>query len=229
MSPDGSPGGSQPPARGTATRAEGEKPDDRSLETAAHPLGTVFLGRGGRCDRDGLDARSQVRDRSAQAGPEPRPPRGGSKTPRSTTSRPSSSKARTPRSTRRFANLYRDWCKAAPADRRDALEAERTDHLVKAVKFDKSARGPRIQLLEEAMAHDNPADSVYWAREAAQGRSRERRGSLRAGIRGARDPVAEHPGGPAASQGAGGEAGLADPRAADQGQAGPGDRRRQGA
>ena len=51
-------------------------------------------------------------------------------------------------------------------ERRDALEAERTDHLVKAVKFDKSARGPRIQLLEEAILHDNPTDSVYWANEA---------------------------------------------------------------
>ena len=64
-----------------------------------------------------------------------------------------------------FANLYRDWCKSAPVERRDALEAERTDHLVKAVKFDKSARGPRVQLLEEAIVHDNPADSLYWARE----------------------------------------------------------------
>ena len=64
-----------------------------------------------------------------------------------------------------FANLYRDWCKSAPVERREALEAERTDHLVKAVKFDKSARGPRVQLLEEAIVHDNPADSLYWARE----------------------------------------------------------------
>src|SRR5271157_4558287 len=64
-----------------------------------------------------------------------------------------------------FANLYRDWCRTAPAERQETLKAERVDHLVKAVKFDKSARGPRLQLLEAAMNQDNDAESVYWARE----------------------------------------------------------------
>ena len=41
-----------------------------------------------------------------------------------------------------FANLYRDWCRTAPADRQEALKAERVDHLVKAVKFDKRHEGP---------------------------------------------------------------------------------------
>ena len=41
-----------------------------------------------------------------------------------------------------FANLYRDWCRTAPADRQETLKAERVDHLVKAVKFDKSDAGP---------------------------------------------------------------------------------------
>ncbi len=65
-----------------------------------------------------------------------------------------------------FANLYRDWCQKAPADRQEAIKAERADHLGKAVKFDKSSRGPRLQLLETAMNQDNDAESVYWAREA---------------------------------------------------------------
>jgi len=64
-----------------------------------------------------------------------------------------------------FANLYRAWCRTAPADRQETLKAERVDHLVKAVKFDKSARGPRLQLLEAAMNQDNDSESVYWARE----------------------------------------------------------------
>ena len=46
--------------RGTAPRAEGVKPDDRTLETAARPFRRLFRGRGGRCDRHGLVARSQI-------------------------------------------------------------------------------------------------------------------------------------------------------------------------
>jgi cellulose synthase operon protein C len=64
-----------------------------------------------------------------------------------------------------FANLYRDWAKTAPADRLETLRTERLDHLIKAVKFDKNAKGPKVQLLESAMAQDNAAESVYWARE----------------------------------------------------------------
>ena len=67
-----------------------------------------------------------------------------------------------------FANLYRDWARAAPADRQETLRNERLDHLLKAVKFDKNAKGPKIQLLEAAMAQDNAAESVYWAREVVK-------------------------------------------------------------
>jgi tetratricopeptide (TPR) repeat protein len=64
-----------------------------------------------------------------------------------------------------FANLYRDWAGKASADRQETLRNERLDHLMKAVKFDKNARGPKIQLLESAMAQDNAVESVYWARQ----------------------------------------------------------------
>jgi tetratricopeptide (TPR) repeat protein len=64
-----------------------------------------------------------------------------------------------------FANLYRDWARSAPADRQEALRTERLDHLMKAVKFDKNARGPKVQLLEAAMAQEGAAESVYWARQ----------------------------------------------------------------
>jgi cellulose synthase operon protein C len=64
-----------------------------------------------------------------------------------------------------LAELYRDWAKSAPADRREALKAERIDHLVKAWKFDKSRQAPRLQLLQMAMDQDSDSESVYWARE----------------------------------------------------------------
>ena len=64
-----------------------------------------------------------------------------------------------------FANLYRDWYKAAPVERREAIKAEWLGHLVKAANFDKIARGPRLQLLHLAMNQDNDSESVYWARE----------------------------------------------------------------
>src|SRR5271165_5991841 len=64
-----------------------------------------------------------------------------------------------------FANLYRDWCRTAPADRQEMLKAERVVHLIKAVNLDKSARGPRLQLLETAMKQESDSDSVHWARE----------------------------------------------------------------
>src|SRR5438045_6021605 len=38
--------------RGTATRAEGVTPDDRSLETAVHSVGALFCGRRARRDCD---------------------------------------------------------------------------------------------------------------------------------------------------------------------------------
>jgi len=50
-----------------------------------------------------------------------------------------------------FADFYRDWAKSAPAERREALTAERTDHLVKAINFDRSSKGSR-----RAKAHSRP-------------------------------------------------------------------------
>ncbi len=64
-----------------------------------------------------------------------------------------------------FANLYRDWANSAPAERRDALRQERIDHLMKAVKFDKSTPAPRVQLLELAMNQDSDQDAAAWATE----------------------------------------------------------------
>src|SRR3954451_586095 len=64
-----------------------------------------------------------------------------------------------------FAEAYRDWARSAPADRREALRAERLDHLVKAVKFDRAAKGPRRELLAEAMVQDSATDAPYWAKE----------------------------------------------------------------
>jgi predicted Zn-dependent protease len=64
-----------------------------------------------------------------------------------------------------IAATYKDWAKAAPADKAEALRAERIVHLVNATRFDKKARAPRLALLEGAMSQDQAADSVYWARE----------------------------------------------------------------
>jgi tetratricopeptide (TPR) repeat protein len=64
-----------------------------------------------------------------------------------------------------LAQLYHDWSAAAPAERRDLIRSEWFEHLVKAVKFDKSARGPRLQLLEAAIEADSTSDAVFWARE----------------------------------------------------------------
>ncbi|WP_165245965.1 tetratricopeptide repeat protein [Paludisphaera soli] len=66
-----------------------------------------------------------------------------------------------------FAGLYDDMLKSAPAERRDALRTERTDHLIKAVKFDKNLKGPRLRLLRQAMADDVAPDAVYWAKEVS--------------------------------------------------------------
>jgi predicted Zn-dependent protease len=64
-----------------------------------------------------------------------------------------------------FADLYREWSRSAPAEMHEALLTERITHLRNAVKFDKSGRTPRVELLEIALDQDIAADSVYWARE----------------------------------------------------------------
>ena len=64
-----------------------------------------------------------------------------------------------------FAGLYREWSKQAQAAKKPALRNERLDHLLSAVKFDKTLKGPRQELLKEAMNEDLVADSIYWAKE----------------------------------------------------------------
>jgi predicted Zn-dependent protease len=64
-----------------------------------------------------------------------------------------------------FAALYRDWAQQAPAARKPALRSERLDHLVRAVNFDKALKGPRQELLTEAMNADLVSDATSWARE----------------------------------------------------------------
>jgi len=64
-----------------------------------------------------------------------------------------------------FAGLYRDWARQAPAVKRPALQIERMDHLISAVKFDKALKGPRQELLKDAMKADLVPESIYWAKE----------------------------------------------------------------
>ena len=64
-----------------------------------------------------------------------------------------------------FAGLYRDWAGQAEGDQRAALRAERLAQLNKAVNFDKAARGPRKDLLHDAMDQDLALDAIYWAKE----------------------------------------------------------------
>ena len=66
-----------------------------------------------------------------------------------------------------FAELYEEMAKSAPEARRDEIRASRTDHLIQAVKYDKTLKGPRVRLLRQAMADDVAPDAVYWAKEVA--------------------------------------------------------------
>ena len=63
-----------------------------------------------------------------------------------------------------FAELYRDWADHAPAEKRPSLRNERLAHLASAVKFDTALKGPRRELLREAMHEDLVAESVDWAK-----------------------------------------------------------------
>ena len=64
-----------------------------------------------------------------------------------------------------FAGLYREWARHAEADKRAALRIEWLVHLGKAVTLDKAVKGPRRDLLNDAMEQDLPADATYWAKE----------------------------------------------------------------
>ena len=52
-----------------------------------------------------------------------------------------------------------------PQAKKAALRAERLDHLLSAVKFDKTDRRPRHELLDDAMNEDLVPESLYWAKE----------------------------------------------------------------
>src|ERR1700733_10637757 len=64
-----------------------------------------------------------------------------------------------------FASFYRDWAKHSPADKRAALLNERHNHLESAIKFGGAIKGPRLELLKEALRDDLVPESNYWAKE----------------------------------------------------------------
>lgn len=64
-----------------------------------------------------------------------------------------------------LADLYAKLAETATGERRDALRAELLTHLDRAANLDKSAKAPRLRLLQLAMADDSTQDAVYWARE----------------------------------------------------------------
>jgi predicted Zn-dependent protease len=64
-----------------------------------------------------------------------------------------------------FAGLYKEWLDRAPAEKKAALRREWLDHLVSAAKYDKALKGPRRELLRDAMALDLGPDALYWAKE----------------------------------------------------------------
>ena len=128
-----------------------------------------------------------------------------------------------------FANLYRDWGKTAPAEKRETIQTERTAQLVAAAKFDKSGRGPRVQLLEISMAQDIAADAVYWAREVLKVDADNPDAHYVLALDELESRIPEHPRGQAAPEGARRARGSALPPGLDRGHAGPVNRRRQGA
>ncbi len=129
-----------------------------------------------------------------------------------------------PRNARRSTRTSRGSIATGPgtaeADKRAALRIEWLVHLGKAVTLDKAVKGPRQDLLNDAMEQDLPADAIYWAKEMLNVAADEPRRSLRPRRRATlEERVAEHPGGEAASRGAGegqgpGGAPALDPRPA---------------
>jgi cellulose synthase operon protein C len=64
-----------------------------------------------------------------------------------------------------FANLYRDWMNHASTEKKTALRNDWLQQLVSATKLDKTAKGPRQQLLRDAMSQDLASDAVHWAKD----------------------------------------------------------------
>ncbi len=95
-----------------------------------------------------------------------------------------------------------------------------SSHLRNAVKFDKAPRGPRRELLRDAMDQDLALDSIYWAKELLNVDAGRPRCPLRPGRRGPGGAGAERPGDQAASRGAGEGQGPGGAAALDPGAAG---------
>jgi cellulose synthase operon protein C len=64
-----------------------------------------------------------------------------------------------------FAEMYREWAATAPDAKKASLRAERLKNLLSAVKIDKAAKGPRRELLNDAMDEDLEADSIRCAND----------------------------------------------------------------
>ena len=64
-----------------------------------------------------------------------------------------------------FAGLVSRLGEARTRREEAALRNERIEHLRSAVKFDKAIKGPRVELLQDAMHEDDVPSSNYWAKE----------------------------------------------------------------
>ncbi len=73
--------------------------------------------------------------------------------------------AKNPAIHRELAAMYREWSRCAPEAKKASLRAERLDHLVSAVRIDKTDRHTRHELLDDALNEDLVPESLYWAKE----------------------------------------------------------------
>jgi predicted Zn-dependent protease len=64
-----------------------------------------------------------------------------------------------------LAAMYAEWAARAPAEKQSELRGLRLAALADAAKYGKTLKEPRRLLLEDAMRHDEPGPSVYWAKE----------------------------------------------------------------
>jgi predicted Zn-dependent protease len=64
-----------------------------------------------------------------------------------------------------LAGLFQEWAEQAPEEKKAELHGARLVALTDAAKYGKTLIGPRRQLLEDAMQHDEAGPGVYWAKE----------------------------------------------------------------
>src|SRR5262249_42470838 len=64
-----------------------------------------------------------------------------------------------------MAAMYGDWAERAPAEKQAEIRAWRLASLAEAVKYGKSLKEPRRQLLKAAMTQDELPESAHWAGE----------------------------------------------------------------